>query len=151
MEIRILATLKFDLGRPLPLHFLRRASKAGGVEAATHTLAKYIVELSLGIYSLCDVLPSKLAAAALALAMRMLDPAASLRSVWNKSLVHYTKYSLSDLRPTVQRLAVVLVNASTAKLATVYQKYSSKKFMKIARIPVLDDPALKKIAKGEKA
>ena len=40
MEIRILATLKFELGRPLPIHFLRRASKAGGVEAATHTLAK---------------------------------------------------------------------------------------------------------------
>ena len=40
MEIRILAVLNFNLGRPLPLHFLRRASKAGGVEAATHTLAK---------------------------------------------------------------------------------------------------------------
>jgi len=151
MEIRILATLKFDLGRPLPLHFLRRASKVGGVEAATHTLAKYIVELSLGIYSLCDVPPSKLAAAALALAMRMLDPVASLSSVWNTSLVRYTKYSLSDIRATVERLAVVLVNAPTAKLATVYQKYSNKKFMKIARIPALDDPALKKIAKGEKA
>merc|ERR1712096_522996 len=59
MEIRILATLKFDLGRPLPLHFLRRASKAGGVEAATHTLAKYIVELSLGVYNLCDLPPSR--------------------------------------------------------------------------------------------
>ena len=91
------------------------------------------MELSLGIYSLCHVPPSKLSAAALALAMRMLDPAASLRSVWNTSLVHYTKYSLSDLRPTVERLAVVLVNAPTAKLATVYQKYSNKKFMKIAR------------------
>ena len=43
MELRILNTLNFDLGRPLPLHFLRRASKAGGVEAATHTLAKYVV------------------------------------------------------------------------------------------------------------
>ena len=32
---------RFDLGRPLPLHFLRRASKAGGVDSATHTLAKY--------------------------------------------------------------------------------------------------------------
>ena len=40
MEIKILSALNFDLGRPLPLHFLRRASKAGGVEAATHTLAK---------------------------------------------------------------------------------------------------------------
>ena len=91
------------------------------------------MELSLGIYSLCDVPPSRLSAAALALAMRMFDPAASLISVWNTSLVHYTKYSLLDLRPIVERLAVVLVNAPTAKLATVYQKYSNKKFMKIAR------------------
>ena len=42
MEIKILSVLQFDLGRPLPLHFLRRASKAGGVEAITHTLAKYV-------------------------------------------------------------------------------------------------------------
>ena len=42
MEIKILSILQFDLGRPLPLHFLRRASKAGGVEAITHTLAKYV-------------------------------------------------------------------------------------------------------------
>ena len=91
------------------------------------------MELSLGIYSLCDVPPSKLSAAALALAMRMMDPAASLGPVWNKSLIHYTKYCLSDLRPTVERLAAVLVNAPSAKLATVYQKYSNKKFMKIAR------------------
>jgi len=150
MEIRILATLKFDLGRPLPLHFLRRASKAGGVEAATHTLAKYIVELSLGVYNLCDLPPSRLSAAALALAMRMLDPASSLESVWGSSLIHYTKYTLEEIRPTIERLAVILVNAPTAKLATVYQKYSNKKFMKIARIPVLEDPALKKIAKGER-
>ena len=31
MEEMILRCLKFELGRPLPLHFLRRASKAGNV------------------------------------------------------------------------------------------------------------------------
>lgn len=31
MEIMILRELNFDLGRPLPIHFLRRASKAGEV------------------------------------------------------------------------------------------------------------------------
>merc|ERR1712241_808411 len=40
MEIKILGTLRFELGRPLPLHFLRRNSKAGNVDALTHTLAK---------------------------------------------------------------------------------------------------------------
>eukprot|EP00092_Neocalanus_flemingeri_P047651 GFUD01054075.1.p1 GENE.GFUD01054075.1~~GFUD01054075.1.p1 ORF type:complete len:404 (-),score=138.47 GFUD01054075.1:274-1485(-) len=150
MEIRILSSLKFDLGRPLPLHFLRRASKAGGVEATTHCLAKYIIELSLGMYNLADLPPSKLSAAALALAMRMLDPASSLESVWSSSLVHYTKYTLEEMRPTIGRLANILISAPTAKLATVYQKYSNKKLMKIARIPVLEDPALKQIAKGER-
>merc|ERR1711936_1129901 len=43
MEMKILSTLSFDLGRPLPLHFLRRNSKAGNVDALTHTMAKYIM------------------------------------------------------------------------------------------------------------
>ena len=94
---------------------------------------RYVVELSLGVYNLCDLPPSKLSAAALALAMRMLDPASSLESVWSTSLIHYTKYTLEGIRPTIERLAAVLVSAPTAKLATVYQKYSNKKFMKIAR------------------
>lgn len=150
MEIRILATLQFDLGRPLPLHFLRRASKAGGVEAATHTLAKYIVELSLGVYNLADVVPSKISAAALALAIRMIEPGSSIDSVWSPSLQHYTKYNMDQLFPVVAKLAEVLFLAPTAKLATVYQKFSNKKFMKISRIPVLEDPILKQIAKGER-
>ena len=41
MEIEILGVLGFDLGRPLPLHFLRRNSKAGGVDALTHTLVSF--------------------------------------------------------------------------------------------------------------
>ena len=96
-------------------------------------LFRYIVELSLGVYHLCDLPPSRLSAVALALAMRMLCPASSLESVWSASLVHYTKYTLEAIKPTIERLATVLVNAPTAKLGTVYHKYSNKKFMKIAR------------------
>jgi hypothetical protein len=148
MEIRILSVLNFDLGRPLPLHFLRRASKAGGVEAATHTLAKYIMELSLGSYTMCSVPPSVLAASALALAMRALDTESKLGDVWTSTLEHYTHYSLAHLKPVIQQLVTILVAAPDAKLATVYQKYAHKKFMKISRIPVLEHAALKKIATG---
>jgi len=146
MEIKILSTLSFDLGRPLPLHFLRRASKAGGVEAITHTLAKYIMELSLGSYSMVSVSPSMLASSALALAMRILDPSSRMSNVWSKTLSHYTRYDIEELLPTVKVLATLLVTAPQAKLATVYQKYSNKKFMKIARIPSLDESVLRKIA-----
>jgi len=146
MEIKILSTLSFDLGRPLPLHFLRRASKAGGVEAITHTLAKYIMELSLGSYSMVSVSPSMLASSALALAIRILDPSSRMSNVWSKTLSHYTRYDIEELLPTVKVLATLLVTAPQAKLATVYQKYSNKKFMKIARIPSLDESVLRKIA-----
>ena len=51
--------------------------QAGGVEAVTHTLAKYLMELSLTEYSLVAEPPSRLAAAALALSVRLLDPGQS--------------------------------------------------------------------------
>lgn len=42
MEALILKELKFELGRPLPLHFLRRASKAGEV-SASHSVGDSIL------------------------------------------------------------------------------------------------------------
>jgi len=149
MEVQVLSVLKFDLGRPLPLHFLRRASKAGGVDSATHTLAKYICELGLGVYSLAHIAPSKLSAAALALAMRLVEPYASFSTLWSPALVHYTKYTAEELGAVITPLAEVLFLAPSAKLGTVYTKFCNKKFMKISRIPLLDDPILRKIAKGE--
>lgn len=70
MERRILTALNFDLGRPLPLHFLRRNSKAGGVDNRQHTLAKYLMELSLQEYALASCPVSQLAAAALCLSLK---------------------------------------------------------------------------------
>lgn len=149
MELRILEVLQFEFGRPLPLHFLRRASKAGGVEAVTHTLAKYLMELSLCEYSLVAEPPSRLAAAALALSIRLLEPGIqSLKEVWSPSLQYYTNYRLSDLSETIVKLAGVLLAAPTSKLHAIFSKYSNKKFMKIARIPALDVPELKQMAEG---
>eukprot|EP00088_Acartia_fossae_P043357 TRINITY_DN456_c0_g1_i1.p1 TRINITY_DN456_c0_g1~~TRINITY_DN456_c0_g1_i1.p1 ORF type:complete len:397 (-),score=154.99 TRINITY_DN456_c0_g1_i1:632-1822(-) len=149
MELRVIKALKFDLGRPLPLHFLRRASKAGEVEAVTHTLAKYIMELSLTDYSLVAEPPSRLAASSLALAVRILDPGlTSMKEVWTPSLKYYTMYELKDLESTMVKLANVLLAAPSSKHTTVFIKYSNRKFLKIARIPALDDPVVKEIAAG---
>lgn len=38
MEQVVLKTLKFELGRPLPLHFLRRASKVADVSCSMNLL-----------------------------------------------------------------------------------------------------------------
>ena len=112
-------------------------------------IARYICELGLGVYSLAHIAPSKLSAAALALAMRLVEPSISFSSLWSSALIHYTKYKAEELGPVITPLAEVLFLAPSAKLGTVYSKFCNKKFMKISRIPLLDDPILRKIAKGE--
>uniref|UniRef100_H0VRG8 G2/mitotic-specific cyclin-B1 n=1 Tax=Cavia porcellus TaxID=10141 RepID=H0VRG8_CAVPO len=73
MEMKILRVLNFALGRPLPLHFLRRASKIGEVDVEQHTLAKYLMELSMLDYDMVHFPPSQIAAGAFCLALKILD------------------------------------------------------------------------------
>ncbi|XP_057603717.1 LOW QUALITY PROTEIN: G2/mitotic-specific cyclin-B1-like [Hippopotamus amphibius kiboko] len=73
MEMKILRALNFSLGRPLPLHFLRRASKIGEVDVELHTLAKYLMELTMLDYDMVHFPPSQIAAGAFCLAMKILD------------------------------------------------------------------------------
>jgi len=154
MEIRILKTLDFDLGRPLPINFLRRCSKAGLVDGDIHGLAKYVMELTLVDYKFAHVEPSRVSAASLALSMHLLDPAhPPLRQVWTPTLAHYTAYSLSDIEETVRGLAETLLtihhvqginvdylpgSSNSGKkvkaIRSVSKKYCGKKFAKVATI-----------------
>uniref|UniRef100_A0A8C0J8W2 Cyclin B1 n=1 Tax=Chelonoidis abingdonii TaxID=106734 RepID=A0A8C0J8W2_CHEAB len=107
MERKILQALDFALGRPLPLHFLRRASKIGEVDLEQHTLAKYLMELSLVDYEMVHYPPSQIAAAAFCLALKVLDG-----GEWTPTLQHYLSYTESALHPVMQHMAknVILVN-----------------------------------------
>lgn len=154
MEIRILKTLDFDLGRPLPINFLRRCSKAGLVDGDIHGLAKYVMELTLVDYKFAHVEPSRVSAASLALSMHLLDPAhPPLRQVWTPTLAHYTAYGLTDIEETVRGLAETLLtihhvqginvdflpaSSSSGKkvkaIRAVSKKYCGKKFAKVATI-----------------
>ena len=71
MERKMLNSLYFNIARPLPLHFLRRGSKAAEADAGMHTLAKYIMELAMLEYNMVALLPSALAAAALLLSLKV--------------------------------------------------------------------------------
>ncbi|BFY97698.1 hypothetical protein BsWGS_00738 [Bradybaena similaris] len=141
MEQDILHTLDFSFGRPLCLHFLRRNSKAGQVDATKHTLAKYLMELAMVEYDMAHIRPSYIAAAALHLAMRILDG-----SQWTPTLQFYSFYSEDELLPLVQKLAQLVVKAESSKLVAVKTKYSASKFMKIAAIPQLKSKTLLEIA-----
>jgi cyclin B len=155
MEIEVLTVLAYDLGRPLPLHFLRRNSKAGGVDALTHTLAKYAMELSLVEYEMAHVKPSILAAAALAISLKVLDQSGDDKSIvemWTPTLVHYTSYTFDMISDTVQQLAEVLWSTSvapkTAKLMAVKTKYKDNKLGKISMSAQLTGIELEKLKIG---
>ena len=94
LEVQMLNMLNFQLTPATPLHFLRRFSKAARSDSTTHTLSKYLIELSLPEYNMLQYKASTIAAAAVyvARAMRHLTPQ------WNDTLQHYTQHTVEDLR-----------------------------------------------------
>ncbi|GCC28357.1 G2/mitotic-specific cyclin-B1-like [Chiloscyllium punctatum] len=131
MERWILKKLDFSLGKPLPLHFLRRASKVADVSTEHHILAKYLMELTMGDYEMVHYPPSLIAAAALHLAQKVFNC-----GKWTPLLQHYISYREDELLPVMQHMAknVVQVNNRLTKHLTVRNKYARKSHMKISTI-----------------
>ncbi|KAK2819726.1 hypothetical protein Q7C36_021372 [Tachysurus vachellii] len=143
MEMLVLRELNFELGRPLPLHFLRRASKAGNADAEKHTLAKYFLELTLLDYDMVHYHPSETGAAALCLAQLVLDG-----QKWSPTQEYYTTYSEAHLKPIMKHMAknVVKINEGLTKYVAVKKKYSSSRLMKVSLLPQLKSALMKDIA-----
>ncbi|KAM9125733.1 G2/mitotic-specific cyclin-B2 isoform 2-T2 [Pangshura tecta] len=143
MEMMILKELNFDLGRPLPLHFLRRASKAGEADAEQHTLAKYLMELTLIDYDMIHHHPSEIAAAALCLSQKVLG-----QGEWGVKQQYYTGYAEDNLMLIMQHMAknVVRVNENLTKYTAIRNKYASSKLMRISTIPQLNSKPVKDLA-----
>ncbi|XP_043960494.1 G2/mitotic-specific cyclin-B2 [Gambusia affinis] len=143
MEQLVLRKLGFQLGRPLPLHFLRRASKVANTDLEKHTLAKYLMELTLLDYQMVHLRPSEVAAASLCLSQLLVDGLS-----WSPMQQHYSSYDEAHLQPIMQQLAknVVLVNEGRTKFQAVRKKYSSSKLMKISLLPQLNSSIIQKLA-----
>ncbi|XP_071949256.1 G2/mitotic-specific cyclin-B-like [Antedon mediterranea] len=142
MEIQMLSALNFGLGKPLCIHFLRRNSKAGEVTPKQHTLAKYLMELTLPEYEMVQYNPSEIAAAALCLSMKLLDTDAQ----WNPTIVHYSTYTEFYLLPIIKKMASIVYKSPTSKYQAVRSKYSSSKFLKICTLSELSSPTIKQLA-----
>lgn len=145
-ECRILKVLDFSLGRPLPLHFLRRFTKAAthvydSVDVLHHTFSKYLLELSLPEYAFCHHLPSQLAAAALCLSLKVLNENDTpINILWNDTLVYYSGYTYDSLQMLVSKFCSLLIKAETSKCQAIRKKYSVSKFYNISILPHLKAP-----------
>lgn len=135
MEMAIVKRLRFELGRPLPLHFLRRNSKAAHASPKIHTLAKFLMELSLLNHVCSSWSPSLLAATALFVTLKVMsdDP----DNCWNPTIQYYSNYKESDLLPCASYLCSIILKSETWKYQNVRKKYSHPKMMEISKSPLL--------------
>jgi cyclin B len=138
MEQKMMKALKYDFSNPLCLQFLRRNSKAGEVNATKHTLAKFLMELSLISYKLTRRYPSEIAAASLFLSMKLIDS-----SEWTPTLEHYSGYCEEELLPVVGELASLAMSMEGSKYEAVKSKYSASKYLKVTRITELKASTLR--------
>lgn len=136
MEINVFKTIGYDLGIPLSYRFLRRYARVNRIDMQVLTLARYILEFTLMEYAIVGLRDSKLACAALFIAMRMNNLPG-----WNKTLEFYSGYKIEDFA----EIAILLNNIMTRKpkesLNTVRHKYSHELFFESAKKQFITDLA----------
>nr|XP_014085901.1 G2/mitotic-specific cyclin-B3 [Bactrocera oleae]XP_014085902.1 G2/mitotic-specific cyclin-B3 [Bactrocera oleae] len=131
MEMTTLRTINYDLGVPLSYRFLRRYARCAKVSMPTLTLARYILELSLMDYATIHFSDSKLACAALFMALRLDGDT----NPWTLTLEYYSGYLLTDFAEIVPVLNATLHRKP--KVKTIRSKYSHKIFHEVAKVPLL--------------
>jgi len=160
-EMKMLAVLDFDINIPTSYRYLRRYAKCVGMDMASLTCARFYLELSLVDYQFVTESQSKMAAAALWIALSTLGYDADKRQrsarvrhdrkYWSDVLSYYTGYREFEMIDLVKRLAesVRTVQAECENLRinneleendrvpkVVYNKYISDTFFMVAGHPI---------------
>ena len=143
MERRMISTLSYDLGRPLPINFLRRYSKIIQATDVEHTLGKYLLDLTFIDHSFSHMLPSYTSACAsflsrYLLAYRHVSSSTSIsvliENLWPvKFMFYHTGYIYGQLHQGIEQLGQLLIRQETAKLKSVQKKFSQSNMFSIAQ------------------
>lgn len=130
MEMKILKALDFDLCFPLSYRFLRRFARCAKLSMETLTLARFVLEMSLMEYEIIEEADSRVAAAALLLALRMKG-----ETEWSETLEYYSGYKVEDISILMYRLNDII--STQTKTKTIKTKYSHKIFFEVGKTPPL--------------
>lgn len=131
-EVELLSTLEFNIRFPISWGFLRRYAHCTRSDKETLSLSRYILETSLLDYEMIDVLESKIAAASLLLASKMLYH----EEPWSETAQFYTGYKQEELYPLLPKLNY-LISHPNRRLNAIRTKYSHPVFRSVAKIPPL--------------
>lgn len=93
-------------------------------------IATYLVELALPDYSMLKYSSSLLSAAAVYVAQKTLG-----RNALPPALQYHSQYTEAQIRPCAQQIVQLHRKASSNSLLAVYKKYSTAKYMEVAKLP----------------
>jgi len=129
MEGKIIAQLNFNLTTTSPYRFLERYAKVAGFDEKNFNLARYLLELALVDYKMIKYLPSNLACSAIYLVNKI-----HKREGWSDVMIKHGCYTESQIRPCAKDLCLLLQNAGKGNLQAVKRKFTSTKFLEVAKI-----------------
>lgn len=132
MESAMLNALEFRITVPTSYVFLNRYLKVAQADSRTTMLATYLVERTLQEYRMIAYAPSKIAAAAVNIALRTLVSS----HAWDNTMVHYSGFTEEELRPAVMDIQTIVDNGATSSLQAVRKKYQQPRFGEVANIPI---------------
>jgi cyclin B len=112
MEAWMLRVLEFRISVPTPFVFLNRFLKAAEADARVTLLATYLVERCLQEYKMLAHTPSKLAAAAVNIAVRTLRG----RGAWSNTLTFFSGYTEDELRGAITDVQDVIALGAASSL-----------------------------------
>ena len=134
MERKMLSVIGFDMGYSLSYRYIRRYGRVCKIKMPVLTLGRYILETALMEYSLnVNTSESKLAAAAMVLAMKMMDVKG-----YKATLEWYSGHKLEELSPLVNDLLKMLKKPTSDQTQTIKNKYSHRVFHEVAKLPIPD-------------
>ena len=132
MEATMLNTLDFRVSAPTVFVFLNRYLKVAGADARLTQLATFLVERQLQEYRMLAHPPSRIAAAAVNIALRTLRGA----SAWSATMEFYASYTQAELRATILDIQDVMTASVASSLQAVRKKYATPKFGEVASVVI---------------
>jgi len=133
MEQLILKTTDFYLTHPSPLVFLRRFSKAASSNFISHTLCKFIIEMSLMEVDMLKYPPSHIAAAAVYISRTMLK----IQPRWSPNLEHYSNLKIKDIKNCVLDLNQILISSRQWSQNSIRRKYGEERTGYASLVPLV--------------
>lgn len=140
-EKNILKFLHYRISRPLTIQFLRQLSAEGNADIVEHNMAKFLVDLAMMDYKLASCRPSRRAAAALLLAVRILKKEDSrvqscdferAFSIFRLSPSTPPLTILQEIEALVEQLLSSLRSVRRSQYRSVFEKYSSSKLYRVS-------------------